>query len=68
MDPSNIERLRGYSNPREVRYECEDFEPTYYDPCADYADGGGDGGDGADGSGGDDGLGVDVEAEFIVGE
>jgi MYXO-CTERM domain-containing protein len=70
VDPANIERLRGYSNPREVRYECEDFQPYYSNPCENGRDydtaGSSDGGGGDWGDTG--GLGVDVEAEFIVGE
>ncbi len=69
LDPADFGVLDGYTRPRLVEYTCDDFEPVYTDPCddTDYAmsnEAGGDGG------GGDTGApsGVDVEAEFIVGE
>ncbi len=64
IDPEVFERLDGYSQPRLVSYECDDF-------YGDWDEGGGDGG-GSDAAG-DDGGGedtgdVDVEARYIVGE
>jgi hypothetical protein len=61
LEPELFARLDSYSEPRLVRYECEDFERD------DELDDGGDGG-GSDGADGGDGGDVDVEAEYIVGE
>ena len=65
IDPEVFDRLDGYSEPRLVTYECDDF----------YGDWGNDGGiDGGGSDGGDDGPSdtgdaeVDVEARYIVGE
>ena len=55
-----FQRLDRYSEPRLVRYVCEDFEPS--DSGLWDSAGGTDGGDGSDGGG------VEVEAEYVVGE
>ena len=57
IDPEVFERLDGYSEPRLVSYECEDFFNDY-----DYDSAGG--GEEDTGGAGD----VDVEARYIVGE
>ncbi|MES2640400.1 MAG: DUF2330 domain-containing protein [Myxococcota bacterium] len=60
VDPTVFDLLRGYSNPRQVRYECEDFDyesdtdtdaDTDADSDADTAD-----------------TDVEVEAQYIVSE
>ena len=60
IDPEVFERLDGYSEPRLVSYECDDFFGDQYD--ADSSGGGDDGGEE------DTGSVVDVEARYIVGE
>lgn len=60
VDPTVFDRLRDYSNPREVSYTCDDF--AYDDDTADF--------DGAtDDSGSTDTASdVTVEAQYVVGE
>ncbi len=61
VDPTVFDRLRDYSNPREVRYECEDFEVD--EDAMDSGIAADDGGvDTADTGA------VEVEAQYIVGE
>ncbi len=61
VDPSVFDRLRGYSDPRQVRYECADFEST--DDTADFDNAASDSGI-ADTDTDD----VEVEAQYVVGE
>ncbi len=60
LDKGLFARLDAYSAPRLVEYECRDFRRQDTGWLA--SDGGGDGGGGADTGG------VDVEAEYVVGE
>jgi MYXO-CTERM domain-containing protein len=59
VDPTVFDRLRGYSNPREVSYECADF--AYESDSDTDADSDSD-------SDLDTGSDVEVEAQYIVGE
>ncbi len=61
IDPSVFDRLDQYSEPRLVEYECADFYDREDEMDFATAE---DGGDDTGGAGG----GVDVEAEYIVGE
>ncbi len=66
LDPADFDVLDQYTRPRLVEYTCDDFAPTYTDPCpqeyAYAADS--DGGEGE----GEGEWGVDVEARFVTGE
>ncbi|MDP2312378.1 MAG: DUF2330 domain-containing protein [Pseudomonadota bacterium] len=60
VDPTVFDRLRGYSDPREVRYDCDDFAETDTDSDADSdVD--------SDWDTADTGA-VEVEAQYVVGE
>lgn len=61
VDPTVFDRLRGYSNPRQVHYECSDFaRDTGWDVDMDGSTDTGDVSDTAEP--------VEVEAQYIVGE
>jgi len=75
LDRTVFDTLDAYTRPRMVTYTCDDFAPTYEDPCAiDWAFlERGDAtmaleSDGAANDSGSADHNVDVEAEFIVGE
>jgi hypothetical protein len=59
LDKELFGRLDAYSAPRLVEYECEDFEQHDSGMWAN---------DSAEGGGSDDTGGVEVEAEYVVGE
>lgn len=60
LDPTIFQRLQAYSEPRLVKYECEDFEQQENEMDADT--------DADTDSDSDTDTDVDVEAEFVVGE
>lgn len=62
VDPTVFDRLRDYSNPREVSYTCEDFERGDESDTADFDAGAEDSGSA------DTGADVEVEAQYVVGE
>ena len=60
IDSAVFDRLRGYSDPREVSYDCADFAPEEADADADS-----DADSDADGDADSD---VQIEAQYVVGE
>lgn len=69
LDPGDFSVLDAYTRPRLVEYTCDDFAPTYTDPCDEAFLAGEDSAGWADsGTTATTDFEVEVEAQFVVGE